>query len=91
MENLRKRQVEILLKNKKIICSTAKFFLSLIFYHFIILVLNFCFFSNLYYVFEQKKQMDAKIMVFCVVCGYKVIKNYCASAMRQKNNVSRET
>ena len=35
--------------------------------------------------------MDAKFMLFCVVCGYKVIKNIVASAMRQENNVSRET
>lgn len=35
--------------------------------------------------------MDAKFMFSCVVCGYKVIKIFIASAMRQKNNVSRET
>lgn len=35
--------------------------------------------------------MDAKIMVFCVACGYKVIKNYCRNGIRQKNIVSRET
>lgn len=27
--------------------------------------------------FLAKKQMDAKFMLFCVVCGYKVIKNNC--------------